>query len=160
MDANMAVTYNKIIVPLDGSPLAECVLPHLEAIARAPPKAAELVRVVPVMEYHVKGAVPISQSEEQGIYREALLEAGAYLEAIKTALGARGIVVTTMVLRGNVAPALADYIASSGADLVIMSTHGRSGPSRWVWGSVADRLLHATCTPVMMVRAPGCVPGT
>ena len=43
-------------------------------------------------------------------------------------------------------------------DLVI-ATHGRSGVSRWVWGSVADRILRSACVPVLMVRAPGCVPG-
>jgi len=157
---NTCAAYNKIVVPLDGSPLAECVLPHLETIARAcPPGAAELVRAVPQMEYRIKGAVPISESQQEGIYREALLEAGTYLDAIKASLAAKGVTVITKVLRGQPATALADYIQSSGADLVLISTHGRSGPSRWMWGSVADKLLHATCTPVMMIRAPGCVPG-
>jgi nucleotide-binding universal stress UspA family protein len=44
-------------------------------------------------------------------------------------------------------------------DLIIIATHGRSGVSRWVWGSVADRILRSSCVPVLMVRAPGCVPG-
>ena len=44
-------------------------------------------------------------------------------------------------------------------DLIAISTHGRSGISRWVWGSVADRVLRSACVPVLMVRAPGCVPG-
>jgi nucleotide-binding universal stress UspA family protein len=42
-------------------------------------------------------------------------------------------------------------------DLIIIATHGRSGVSRWVWGSVAERILRSACVPVLMVRAPGCV---
>jgi len=44
-------------------------------------------------------------------------------------------------------------------DLIVIATHGRSGVSRWVWGSVADRILRSACVPVLMVRAPGCFPG-
>jgi nucleotide-binding universal stress UspA family protein len=60
---------------------------------------------------------------------------------------------------GNPAEMLADFAAKNQTDLILIATHGRSGPSRWVWGSVADRLLRAACVPVLMVRAPGCFPG-
>ena len=46
-----------------------------------------------------------------------------------------------------------------GTFFVIIASHGRSGVSRWMWGSVADRILRAACVPVLMVRAPGCGPG-
>jgi nucleotide-binding universal stress UspA family protein len=77
--------YKKILVPLDGSKLAECALPHAEEIAF--------------------------------------------------------------------------YAKHPGCDIIVMASHGRSGPSRWAYGSVADRVLRASCVPVLMVRAPGCVPG-
>jgi nucleotide-binding universal stress UspA family protein len=60
---------------------------------------------------------------------------------------------------GKVAESIADYATKNGVDLIIIATHGRSGVSRWVWGSVADRVLRSACVPVLMVRAPGCVPG-
>jgi len=63
------------------------------------------------------------------------------------------------VITGTVAENLADYAAKKAIDLIVIATHGRSGVSRWVWGSVADRILRSSCTPVLMVRAPGCVPG-
>ena len=60
---------------------------------------------------------------------------------------------------GKAADMLADYVKGSDADLVVIASHGRSGISRWVYGSVADRLLRAACVPVLMVRAPGCIAG-
>jgi nucleotide-binding universal stress UspA family protein len=53
---------------------------------------------------------------------------------------------------------LADYATQNGVDLIIIASHGRSGVSRWVLGSVADRIVRNSCVPVMMVRAPGCEP--
>ena len=156
----MAISYQKIIVPMDGSQLAECVLPHVEAIALAcQVGAVELVRVVPLVELHIKGGMPVSDSQEKELNEEAVEEAKTYLNKVKKILAKKGIPVTTKVLTGPTAKVLADYIDKSGADLVIISTHGRSGPSRWVWGSIADRLLHSTCTPILMIRAPGCIPG-
>ena len=70
-----------------------------------------------------------------------------------------GVKVQTQVLMGKVDHGLADYATQNGVDLIILATHGRSGISRWVWGSIADRILHSACVPVLMVRAPGCVPG-
>jgi len=67
--------------------------------------------------------------------------------------------VKTGVLKGNPAESLADYASKNKVDLIVIATHGRSGVSRWVWGSVADRLLRSACVPVLMVRAPGCFPG-
>ena len=54
---------------------------------------------------------------------------------------------------------LADYATKNQVDLIVIATHGRSGVSKWVWGSVADRTLRSACIPVLMVRAPGCVAG-
>jgi nucleotide-binding universal stress UspA family protein len=156
----MGNLYDKVIVPMDGSKLAECVLPHLEVISRSClPGAFELVRVVNPVEYHIKVGVPISAEEESGLIQGDREEAEAYLKLIQYQLANKEIIAGTKVLFGQTANTLIDYIEETGADLVIISTHGRSGPSRWVFGSIADRLLHGTCTPVLMVRAPGCVPG-
>lgn len=152
--------YQKIIVTLDGSALAECVLPHVEIIASACPTATvELLRVVPNVEFHHRSGVPISDRDEKLINEDALAEAENYLGKIKAGLEAKGIRAVTKALAGPVFHTMTEYIEKSGADLIIISTHGRSGPSRWVWGSVADRLLHSVCVPMLMVRAPGCFPG-
>jgi len=156
----MTITYRKIIVPLDGSKLAECVLPHAEAIALScQVKLIELVYVVTPVEVHIRPFVPFDESQEREMNLAAVKEAADYLAGIKTTFAAKGINAISRVLSGSAASTLAYDIAQSGVDLVVICTHGRSGPSRWAWGNIADRLLHATCTPVMMVRAPGCVSG-
>lgn len=64
-----------------------------------------------------------------------------------------------VVLMGKAAETVAEYAEKNGVDLIVISTHGRSGVSRWVWGSTADKILRSACVPMLMVRAPGCVPG-
>ncbi|OGO06013.1 MAG: hypothetical protein A2Y60_05020 [Chloroflexi bacterium RBG_13_54_9] len=63
------------------------------------------------------------------------------------------------VLMGNPPEEIASYAEESGVDLIVMASHGRSGPSRWAYGSVAEKVFRSSCVPVMMVRAPGCFPG-
>jgi nucleotide-binding universal stress UspA family protein len=152
--------YQRVIVPLDGSPLAECVLPHLETLAASGKIAVvELVRIVPSLEMHYRAALPLDANQEAQINAAAQKEAGAYLQTIKSRLESAGIrnIITT-VLIGHVANSLVEHIEKSGADLLLIATHGRSGPSRWVWGSVTDRLLHVASVPVFVVRPQGCLP--
>ena len=86
-------------------------------------------------------------------------QAQRYLDRIAKGLEAKGINVRTEVLLGKPAEEIASFAEQNGADIIAMSSHGRSGPSRWAYGSVADRVLRASCIPVLMVRAPGCVLG-
>jgi nucleotide-binding universal stress UspA family protein len=67
--------------------------------------------------------------------------------------------VQSEVLVEKVADNLADYATKKEADLIVIATHGCSGVSRWVYGSIANRIFHSACVPVLMVRAPGCIPG-
>ena len=84
-------------------------------------------------------------------------DAQKYLKQSVARLDFKGAQLETKVLSGHAADAPADYVDGNDFDLVVIATHGRSGVSRWVWGSVADRILHSACVPVLMVRAPGCV---
>ncbi|MFC1972232.1 universal stress protein [Chloroflexota bacterium] len=72
-----------------------------------------------------------------------------------------GSVKTEVIIteEGLVADSIAEYAQNNDIDLIVVATHGRSGISRWVMGSVADRVLRSACVPVLMVRVPGCVPG-
>jgi nucleotide-binding universal stress UspA family protein len=151
------MNYRHVIVPLDGSELAESVLPHLEALAsNCQITTVELVRAVPPIELHYKAALPIDLRQEKEINQAILKEAEDYLLKVKSRLDASRMTVTIKVLSGNVGSILADYVKNSGADLLLMATHGRSGPSRWVWGSIADKLLRSACIPIFLVRPPGC----
>ena len=87
-------------------------------------------------------------------------EADRYLDRIQRKLIKKGISVRTEVLcSDNVAEALVGYADKTGIDLILMASHGRGGISRWASGSVTDKVFRASCIPVLMVRAPGCVSG-
>ena len=169
--------YKKILVPLDGSKLAECALPHAEELAKGC-DTAEVI-LVSVTE-RVQGYRAAEGSAEpfvrsgggwgaaiqpppQRLVPEAFgkkeKQAERYLGRIAEKLESKGVKVHTEVLFWPPAEAIASYAEQNGADIIVMSSHGRSGLSRWAYGSVADKILRASCVPVLMVRAPGCVPG-
>ena len=157
--------YKRILVPLDGSKLAECALPHAESLATG--CAAEKIILVSVTE-RVQGYRPIEDHGQPVIQRERLVpeavgklqkQAEKYLSRIAKGMEARGISVETDVLLGSPADEIIMYANEPGADIIVISSHGRSGVSRWAYGSVADRIFRASCVPVLMIRAPGCIPG-
>jgi len=90
---------------------------------------------------------------------EEYSEATRYLTDLISRTRYDGAKMKAEIIKGRPAETLAEYAEKNQIDLIVIATHGRSGVSRWVWGSVADRLLRAACVPVLMVRAPGCVPG-
>ena len=154
--------YKKIVVPLDGSKLAECALPYAEEIAKG--CNTEEVFLVSVTE-RVKGYRSLddpSQRMGQRLIPEALgkkeKQAQRYLDRIAKAMEAKGIKVSTEVLLWKPAEAIIGYAKQSRCDLIVMASHGRSGPSRWAYGSVADKVLRSSQIPVLIVRAPGCLP--
>ena len=153
--------YKTIVVPLDGSKLAGCVLPHVENLAKGcQVENISLVRVVePLSPMVVDDYAGIAPKEIERIESELTAEAQTYLQQRAQELKFNGVKIAWKVLSGKTAETLSDYATRTGADLIVISTHGRSGVSRWVWGSVADRVLRSSCVPVLMVRAPGCFPG-
>jgi nucleotide-binding universal stress UspA family protein len=154
--------YKKILVPLDGSKLAECVLPHVERIATS--CGTEQVILVSVTERITGYRVMDDPSQPLG---ERLVPEGVgkqekqaqkYLGKIAKALEAKGIKVLTEVLLGKPAEEII-HAANRECDLIIMASHGRSGLSRWTHGSVADKVFRASHAPVLLVKAPGYVGG-
>lgn len=154
--------YQKIMVPLDGSELAECVLPHVETIAQAGGvRNVVFVRAVePFSLSSIRGEPNFTEEQIKEIDSRTLAAAKKYLDQLVSRLDYGKVNIQTEVLTGKVAESLADYATKNEVDLIVIATHGRSGVSRWVWGSVADRLLRSSCIPVLMVRAPGCIPGS
>jgi nucleotide-binding universal stress UspA family protein len=153
----------KILVPLDGSKLAECALPYAEEMARG--LNTEEVILVSVTE-RIQGYRAIDdpgQVSGQRLLPEAAgkmeRQAQRYLDRLLKTFKAKGIKTRAEVLMGKPAEEIIIYAKYQDIDLIIMSSHGRSGPSRWAYGSVADKVFRASCVPVLMVRAPGCGPG-
>jgi nucleotide-binding universal stress UspA family protein len=156
--------YNKIMVPLDGSELAECVMPHVETITSGC-KISSVVFVRVVDPIQLPASVPargefgFSEKERQELAEHRKQTAGDYLKKIVENTQLKGAQLSHEVLEGKVAETLAQWAEKNGVDLIVIASHGRSGVSRWVMGSVADRVLRSACVPVLMIRAPGCITG-
>ena len=154
--------YKKILVPLDGSKLAECALPYAEALAKG--CDTEKLILVSVTE-RVQGYRAFEEPSQplgQQLVPEAVgkkeKQAQRYLDRIAKSMEAKGIKVGTEVLLGDPAEEIIIYAKHPGCDVIVISSHGRSGISRWTHGSVADRVFRGSPVPVLMVKAPGCVP--
>ena len=147
--------YKKIMVPLDGSKLAETVLAHVETVVRGcDSPEVMLVQVVEplTIPYGREIAQFTSLEQVKAFETHQKSEAEIYLKTILDRLSKSGVNARASVITGKAAEALIDFVAVNGIDLVIMATHGRSGVGKWVWGSVADRLLRSLTVPVLMVR--------
>ena len=153
--------YKKILVPLDGSALAECVLPHVESIVKQRgAKEVVLLRVVEPFHHFCDYDGCVTQDTIDSIDADNKSAAGKYLSELTDRTRYDGVSVKPEVITGTPGETIGEYATKNSVDLIAIATHGRSGVGRWTWGSVADRVLRSACVPVLMVRAPGCVPGT
>jgi nucleotide-binding universal stress UspA family protein len=153
--------YNKILVPVDGSELAECVLPHVINIATGCGGGTVIfVRVIEPLDRAatIDGAA-LNPEITKRIIEDSLNSAKNYLKGLEQRIGNKAGDIKTEVLHGKAAEEIINYADKNSVDLIIIATHGRSGVSRWVWGSVADRVIRHSRAPVFIVRAPGCIPG-
>jgi len=147
--------FNHLLVPLDGSHLAETALaPALEMASKF---NSEISLVWVIQPPHL-----IMTAANGSVYAQLLTEmrnqseqdAHAYLKAHQDSLNQQGFIVHTQVTEGeNVADALLHVAANLKVDAIVMSTHGRGGLSRWVFGSVADKVLRYANVPVLLIRA-------
>ena len=155
--------YKHIMVPLDGSEVAECVIPQLEMIAKScqiTPKIT-LVRVVTPLKLYGGfdfGGVTeyISPEQIQRLEDDSAKNAKDYLVKQVNRLKKDGITAEAQVTFGMASQTLTKYAEDNGVDLIVIATHGRSGINEWFWGSVAERVLKTSKIPVLMVRPDGC----
>ncbi len=142
--------FKRIVVPLDGSTMSEAVLPCVKSLAQACEAEVLLVRVAEPLRPAI---YPYGVALLEPIVREARAEANSYIQHIAATLNDAGLRVHADVIDAlDVANALLNYAETYGADLIAMSTHGRSGLNRWLLGSVADRVAHHSALPVLLVR--------
>jgi nucleotide-binding universal stress UspA family protein len=141
--------YRKILVPLDGSDVAEAVLPHVEMLARANNSEVILLRVAVNPAYQFAMTDP---SIVGVLVSNMEAETEAYLKRMTAQLTERGLSVSAEMAEGNTAECILKIAEEKGADLIAMSTHGRSGVTRWLIGSVADRVVRTAKVPVLLVR--------
>ncbi len=158
--------YKKILAPLDGSKLSECTFNHIKAIATGcEVPEVELFMVVGEPGYSTSESANQAQinamlKDRDQQLKKAQSDAQDYLDAVAAQLDKSGVKATKTVavcpLGGSVPNCILDKITKSKPDLVIMSTHGRSGVSRWAFGSVTEKVVRASTVPVLTVTPGGC----
>jgi nucleotide-binding universal stress UspA family protein len=144
--------YKKILVPLDGSKVAEGVLPHAKSLAYS--EGAELILLTvaanPAMDF-VFSDPGLAQSAVQ----EQEDRSKQYITEIENDLKAAGFKTSTLLRIGSVAEVILGVADEMQVDVIAMSTHGRTGPARWLLGSIAERVVHSSKVPVLLIRAKG-----
>lgn len=137
----------RILIPLDGSKCAENIIPKVEELAADGKAGICLLRVA--LAHTFPG---VDQTEAQV---KVVREAEEYLQSLKERLGARGLDVDTHVRYGHDVEEILDHAAQRDIDLIAMSTHGRNGIKRFLFGSVAEKVLRHAPKPVFLVRCTG-----
>jgi nucleotide-binding universal stress UspA family protein len=139
----------RVLVPLDGSPLAESALPVAARIARVGGGQVILFRV-----YQLSPNTSLPEAVVSA-YDSDEREASGYLDAIAARSEFAGIMVEQHVFGGETAMSILNATVEYKADLVVMTSHGRSGLTRWVMGSVAEHVVRHALVPVFVLRGPG-----
>jgi len=129
------MAYRRVLVPLDGSELAERAIPYAKTIAKT--KGSELILFTVSIAFIDQLDRPMK----------------AYLELNAKELKSQGMKASTAIAYGNVADEIVSFADKSNIDLIIISTHGYSGIKRWVLGSVARKVLYGTGTQVLLIKS-------
>lgn len=143
------VALTSVLVPLDGSEFAELALPYVEQLARSLPLEVLLVSAIAEENPSYIDGGQTGLREVSGQLEE---DAAEYLDGVSERLRDKGMTVQSRVIRGSPAQALVSLAQDTPNDLVAMTTHGRSGLSRWMMGSVAEAMIRASGDPVLVVR--------
>ena len=145
------IQYSRILVPLDGSATAEIVLPHALHLACLEHATVTLLFVIASLEeIRGIGGQIVSIDEEWEVCRVTAL---AYLRSVQQRLEPQDIPVQLATKTGAAAERILACAAAEQCDVILIATHGHSGFKRWMLGSVADKVLHASDRPVLLVNA-------
>lgn len=141
--------FERILVPLDGSPVAQAILPYVMSVAKGFHSRVIL--------FHVAETALDQEDPEQKTYADETIErirplAENYLAGVADEFRRQGVDVETRVVGGRAAAKILEYAEQENVDLIALSTHGRSGLARWVMGSRVDKILRACEQPVLLVR--------
>jgi nucleotide-binding universal stress UspA family protein len=151
--------YKKVLVPLDGSELAECALSHVINLIKD--GLVEDVTILNVFSVPVAllgaGGETSQYIDINALNEKMRYDSIKYLGDLKSRLGSKGIKVNTESLEGSrAAEVISDYVQKNGIDLIILATHGYTGLKKLMFGSVALEVLHNSHVPVFLVRPESC----
>lgn len=145
--------FRRLLVPLDGSPFGAAALPTALVVAERCDAALVLLTVTPPAQAGSIDLLPESARRLEELTAAAHEEATAYLDRLTADLRAQGVrAEARVVAAADVAAAIVETAVADGCDTVVMSTHGRRGLSRLVFGSVAERVVRQSRVPVLLVR--------
>ena len=149
----------KILVPLDGSKVGEAALPYVEELVTKllpePKVEVTLIQVLSSLSHYVvageaSARIPYTEQEIEQMKKKA----SQYLKKAGETLRKKGAAIKVQVAVGSSADEIIKAADEIHIDIIAMSTHGRSGLSRWAFGSVTDKVLRGGHKPVLVVRAP------
>ncbi|MEN6373531.1 MAG: universal stress protein [Smithella sp.] len=151
--------YKKVLVPLDGSELAECALSHVKNLVKD--GLAEEVTVLNVFAVPVAllgaGGDTSAYVDVNAVEEKMKYDSLKYLADVKTRLDADGVKVKTESREGSrAAEVICDYAEKNNVDLIVLATHGYTGLKKLMFGSVALEVLHSSHVPVFLVRPESC----
>jgi nucleotide-binding universal stress UspA family protein len=149
------VEFKKILIPIDGSPFSEASIPYVKEMAKETSGEIILLRVSepPVLSADRSPAIKPSWEEYRNIIMaEIQRQAEEYLEGIKANIEKSGIKVRSQAILGKAAESILQVAKKENINLIAMTTHGRTGVSRWVYGSGASRIVEESLQPVMLIR--------
>jgi nucleotide-binding universal stress UspA family protein len=148
--------YQKVLVPLDGSDLAECTLSHLKSLIND--GSVGEVTLLNVVKIDIPWAELESRQLDLNALREPLFAASKkYLADAESRLSSQGIKVKKESIEANrPADTITDYAKKNSMDLIIMATHGYTGLKKLMLGSVASGVLNQSSVPVLLIRPDSC----
>ena len=150
--------FEKILVPLDGSELGEAALPFAEHLTQDVGGELTLISVGEPTTQQL-GTDPEHRAYLDQVIARMELDIKDYLSSVAQKIKAKGLKVRTVVMVGKPAEEIIDYAHRQQMDMIAMATHGRSGIGRWVYGSVAEKVLRGARVPILLVRSPGAPKG-
>jgi nucleotide-binding universal stress UspA family protein len=147
--------FNRILVPLDGSALAEKAVPVATTLAEKFESTLILLRVLDIP----TASAPTSHPEVaidwvMAARQQALQEAESYLNARQAEIHRQGIRVRALIRDTSPAKDILNVGVDEKIDLIVISSHGEGGLARWTFGSVADKVAHHSPCPVLLIRVP------
>jgi nucleotide-binding universal stress UspA family protein len=140
--------FDLILVPLDGSQLAECVLPHITSIARSFDAEITLIRMLE--KNQASASAPLFDLVNWQISKT---KAALYLEKTKARFQESGLRAQAMVLEGLVAEGITEYAQNQGMKLIVLSSHGRNGVTQWGISSITQKIILSAQTSLLIIRA-------
>lgn len=143
--------YQRILVPLDGSELAECALSHVQSLVK------DGLAVEVTLLHIIRIDIPWSEVDLHAFRGPVFAAANKYLAEMESRLASAGVKVKTKALEANwTANTITEYAQKNSMDLIVMSTHGYTGLKKAMLGSVASGVLNQSSVPVLLIRPEAC----